>query len=70
MKIIMKLIITIIVGFIGFIMVPAMLMEASGSPNAFINIIIWGITGAFLYGVWNYGDKPKNDGDKHVLRKD
>jgi hypothetical protein len=45
-------------------------MEQSRSPNVFVNIIIWGITGAFLVGVWRYGNKPTPEADKRELKKD
>lgn len=70
MRVLLKIIITIVVGFLGFIMIPAILMEASGRHNVFINLIIWVITGAFLAGVWRYGNKGNPQSDNHRLKKD
>ncbi len=70
MKIFLKLVISIVVGFIGFILIPGILWEKSRRPNVTINMIIWGITGAFLIGVWKYGSTESSDSDNHQLKKD
>ncbi len=70
MKIFLKLVISVFVGVLGFLVIPAIIMNKSRSPSVTITMIIWGITGAFIFGVWKYGTSEPSDFDKHQLKKD